>query len=279
MFKFFKLKESGSNPRTEIIAGITTFFTMAYIIFVNPDILSTTGMDRSGVAVATIIASVIGTLILGLVANVPYAAAPGMGLNAFFAFVVCGAMGFTWQEALAMVFICGIINIIITVTRIRKAIIKSIPHSLQNAVGGGIGLFIAYIGMKQAGFLVFQDTAPGITLGSQVVPALAEPWLPKNICKNIDESPVSFPPNRNASANVSVDDEKTVFTAPKPKQTKRNTFAAPAGFKKFLPIPPNSILARPMATTLPIMQTKIISNENMTLPIPPDTTPSTAIVL
>lgn len=155
MDKFFQLGEKKTTVRTEIIAGLTTFFTMAYIIFVNPAILSMTGMDRDGVFVATCLAAMIGTLIMGLFAHVPYAVAPGMGLNAFFTFTVCFAMGFAWQEALAMVFICGLINILITVTKVRKAIIKAIPRSLQAAIGAGIGLFIAYIGFKDAGFLKF----------------------------------------------------------------------------------------------------------------------------
>ncbi|NLM01729.1 MAG: NCS2 family permease, partial [Treponema sp.] len=160
MKKFFKLDENGTNVRTEVIAGITTFFTMAYIIFVNPNILSLTGMPWDGVFVATILAAVIGTLVMGLVANVPYAQAPGMGLNAFFTFTVCFALGFTWQQALALVFICGIINILITVTQIRKSIIKAIPKSLQYAIGGGIGLFITYIGIKSANFIKFTADAP-----------------------------------------------------------------------------------------------------------------------
>ena len=172
MEKFFKLKEHGTNVRTEIIAGITTFFTMAYIIFVNPSILSETGMSWDGVFAATIIAAVVGTLIMALVANVPYAVAPGMGLNAFFTYTVCMNLGFVWQEAMAMVFICGLINILITVTKIRKSIIKAIPKSLQLAVGGGIGLFIAYIGMKNAGFLSYGSTADGVTSGAAVVPSL-----------------------------------------------------------------------------------------------------------
>jgi len=155
MEKFFKLKENGTNVRTEIIAGLTTFFAMAYIIMVNPNMLSQADMPWGAVFLATIIASVIGTLVMGLVANVPYAQAPGMGLNAFFVFTVVFGLGFTWQEALAMVFICGIINILITVTKIRKLIIKAIPVSLQNAIGGGIGVFIAYIGIKNAGLLSF----------------------------------------------------------------------------------------------------------------------------
>ena len=171
--KFFKIKESGSNIRTEIIAGITTFFTMAYIIFVNPSILSESGMSWDGVFVATIIATVVGTLIMALVANVPYAVAPGMGLNAFFTYTVCFGLGFQWQEAMAMVFICGIINIIITVTKLRKSIIKAIPRSLQLAIGGAIGLFIAYIGIKNAGFLEYGATSEGVTTGVDIVPALA----------------------------------------------------------------------------------------------------------
>lgn len=155
MERFFKLKENGTSVSTEIVAGLTTFFAMSYIIFVNPAILSQTGMPWGAVFLATIIASVIGTLVMGLFANVPYAQAPGMGLNAFFTYTVCFGLGFSWQQALAMVFICGIINILITVTKVRKSIIKSIPVSLQNAIGGGIGIFIAYIGVKNAGLLQF----------------------------------------------------------------------------------------------------------------------------
>ncbi|NMB02129.1 MAG: NCS2 family permease [Firmicutes bacterium] len=160
MENFFKLKENGTNVRTEIIAGLTTFFAMAYIIMVNPDMLALSGMPWGAVFLSTIIASIIGTLVMGLYANVPYAQAPGMGLNAFFVFTVVFSLGFTWQEALAMVFICGVVNILITVTRVRKLIIKSIPESLQNAIGGGIGIFIAYIGFQNAGFLSFDAGIP-----------------------------------------------------------------------------------------------------------------------
>lgn len=155
MEKFFHLKENGTTVSTEIIAGLTTFFAMSYIIFVNPNMLSQTGMPFGAVFLATIFASVVGTLVMGLFANVPYAQAPGMGLNAFFTFTVVFALGFTWQEALAMVFLCGVVNILITVTKIRKSIIKAIPVSLQNAIGGGIGIFVAYIGLKNAGILQF----------------------------------------------------------------------------------------------------------------------------
>ncbi|MDX9870937.1 MAG: NCS2 family permease [Clostridia bacterium] len=155
MDKFFKLQENGTTVSTEVIAGFTTFFAMSYIIFVNPAILSQTGIPWGAIFMATIIAAAIGTLIMGLFANVPYAQAPGMGLNAFFTYTVVFALGFSWQQALAMVFLCGIINIILTVTKIRKSIIRAIPSGLQNAIGGGIGIFIAYIGIKNAGLLSF----------------------------------------------------------------------------------------------------------------------------
>ena len=179
MEKFFKLKENGTSVQTEIVAGITTFFAMAYIIMVNPAMLSQTGMPYGGVFLATIIASVIGTLVMGLIANVPYAQAPGMGLNAFFVYTVCFGLKFTWQQALAMVFICGVVNILITVTKVRKLIIKSIPESLQHAIGGGIGIFIAYIGIKNAGLLSF-TADPGtyqllgetVVADSSIVPAI-----------------------------------------------------------------------------------------------------------
>jgi AGZA family xanthine/uracil permease-like MFS transporter len=161
----FKLKENGTNVRTEAVAGVTTFFTMAYIIFVNPAILGLTGMPQGGIYVATILAAAIATLIMGLFANVPYAQAPGMGLNAFFTYTVCFSLNFHWTQALAMVFICGVINILITATQIRKTIIKAIPQSLQYAISGGIGLFIAYIGFKEARFLKFTSEAkPGAPL-------------------------------------------------------------------------------------------------------------------
>ena len=147
----FKLKENGTKVSTEIIAGLTTFFAMAYIIAVNPFYLSQAGMEWGAVFLATIISAIIGTLIMGLVANVPYAQAPGMGLNTFFVYTVCFALEFTWQQALSMVFICGILNILITVTKIRKVIIKSIPVSLQHAISGGIGIFVAYIGLLNVG--------------------------------------------------------------------------------------------------------------------------------
>ncbi len=158
----FNLKKNGTTVRTEIMAGLTTFFAMSYILFVNPNILGESGMPWGAVFLATIISSVIGTLIMGLVANVPYAQAPGMGLNAFFVYTVCFGLGFTWQQALSMVFICGLLNILITVTKVRKYIIKAIPLSLQNAIGGGIGLFVAYIGFLNVGFIDFSAGVPAL---------------------------------------------------------------------------------------------------------------------
>lgn len=155
----FKLRENHTNWHTEVIAGLTTFFAMSYILFVAPSTLALTGMPSQAVFLATIIASATGTLIMGLFANVPYALAPGLGLNAFFTYTVVAALGFSWQEALALVFLCGCINILITVTRVRKLIIGAIPTVLQHAIGGGIGIFVAYIGLKNAGFLQFTADA------------------------------------------------------------------------------------------------------------------------
>ena len=177
MEKFFKLKENGTTVGREIVAGLTTFFAMAYIIVVNPNTLSGRAggleeelMPWGAVFLATIIASIIGTLVMGLVANVPYAQAPGMGLNAFFVYTVCLGLGFTWQQTLSMVFICGLINILITVTKLRKFIIKSIPRSLQNAIGGGIGIFVAYIGFLNVGFVNFGSGVPAMaTLNTNVL--------------------------------------------------------------------------------------------------------------
>ena len=175
MKDFFALKEKNTTVRTEIVAGLTTFFTMAYIIFVNPGMLSATGMSFEGVFVATCLSAAVGTLIMALFANVPYAVAPGMGLNALFAYTVCLAGGFSWKQALSMVFICGLINIVITVTKLRKAIVKSIPESLQNAIGGAIGLFIAYLGLNNAGLISFTLTANetgSLVLNSGVTPGM-----------------------------------------------------------------------------------------------------------
>jgi len=150
MEKFFKLKEKGTDVKTEILAGLTTFLTMAYILAVNPGILSAAGMDFSKVFAATAIASAIATLVMSLAGNLPFALAPGMGLNAFLAFTVCGAMHKSWQFALTAVFVEGIIFLILTACNIREAIVNCIPANMKKAIGAGIGLFIAFIGMQNA---------------------------------------------------------------------------------------------------------------------------------
>jgi len=155
--KFFKFQEHNTNLRTEIIAGITTFLTMAYIIFVNPAILSDAGMDFGAVFVATVLAAVIGTLIMGLFANYPIALAPGMGLNAYFAYTVVLGGGYSWEVALGAVFISGVIFLILTLTKLRELIINSIPSSLKSAVAAGIGLFIAFIGLQGSGILISNE--------------------------------------------------------------------------------------------------------------------------
>jgi adenine/guanine/hypoxanthine permease len=152
--KYFKLEENGTTVRREIIGGITTFLTMAYIIFVNPAILSDAGMDFGGVFVATCLAAAIGTAIMGLWANYPIAMAPGMGLNAFFTYGVVLGMGYAWQVALGMVFVSGIVFVIISVLPIREWIINAIPRSLKMATAAGIGLFLGLIAMKNAGIVV-----------------------------------------------------------------------------------------------------------------------------
>ncbi|MBR8537404.1 NCS2 family permease [Carboxylicivirga sediminis] len=155
--KFFKLSENKTTVKTEIVAGITTFMTMAYILAVNPDILSATGMDKGALFTATAISAAIGTLVMALWAKLPFALAPGMGLNAFFAFGVCIGMGMSWQFALTAVFLEGILFILMTVFNIRELIINAIPGSIKNAISVGIGLFIAFIGMKNAGIIVAHD--------------------------------------------------------------------------------------------------------------------------
>ncbi|OCO99147.1 MULTISPECIES: NCS2 family permease [unclassified Ensifer] len=172
--RLFKLKEHQTTARTEVIAGITTFLTMSYIIFVNPDILSSTGMDRDAVFVATCIAAALGSAIMALVANWPIGMAPGMGLNAFFAFTVVAALGFTWQQALGAVFISGVIFLILTVTGVRSWLIAGIPHSLRSAIATGIGLFLGIIALKNAGIVV-DNPATLVGLGDlkQTGPLLA----------------------------------------------------------------------------------------------------------
>ena len=146
----FKLRENGTTVKTEIIAGVTTFMTMAYILAVNPNILSSTGMDHGAVFTATALAAFLGTLLMALFANYPFALAPGMGLNAYFAYTVVLGYGYSWQAALTAVFAEGIIFIVLSLTNVREAIFNSIPASLKSAVSVGIGLFIAFIGLQNA---------------------------------------------------------------------------------------------------------------------------------
>ena len=152
--RMFKLSENKTSFRTELLAGVTTFLTMCYIIIVNPMILSETGMDHGAVFVATCLAAAIGCLVMGIVANYPIALAPGMGLNAYFTYSVCMGMGVPWQTALAAVFVSGLVFIAISMFKIREAIVNAIPMSLKLAIGGGIGLFLALIALKNAGVIV-----------------------------------------------------------------------------------------------------------------------------
>ena len=154
MEKFFKLKENGTDVKTEIIAGITTFMTMAYILAVNPNILAEAGMDRGAVFTATAVAAFLGTALMALLANYPFALAPGMGLNAYFTYSVVLGMGYSWQTALTAVFVEGIIFIALSVTNVREAIFNAVPKNLKSAVSVGIGLFIAFIGLQNAKIVI-----------------------------------------------------------------------------------------------------------------------------
>ena len=162
--RLFKLQEHGTTVRTEVIAGVTTFLTMAYIMFVNPSILGDAGMPKGAVFVATCLIAALGTTIMGLYANYPIALAPGMGLNAYFAYVVVLGMGWPWQAALGAVFVSGCLFLLVTVTGLRELIIRGIPHSLRTAIAVGIGLFLALIALKSAG-IVAPSKATYITLG------------------------------------------------------------------------------------------------------------------
>jgi len=163
--KYFEFEKHGTNYRTEIIAGLTTFLAMAYILFVNTNLLSIAGLDSGAVFVATGLAAMIGTLIMGVLAKYPIALAPGMGLNAFFTFTVVLGMGIPWEHALAGVFLSGFIFFILTISKIRETIINAIPQGLKYAVGAGIGLFIAFIGLKSAGLIV-ANPATLVSLGA-----------------------------------------------------------------------------------------------------------------
>lgn len=156
--KWFKLKENHTTVRTEVVAGITTFMTMAYILAVNPSILSASGMDAQAVLIATALAAFIGTVSMALLANYPFALAPGLGLNAYFAYTVCGSMGYSWQIALFAVFVEGVIFIILSLTNVREAIFNAIPIQLKKGVSVGIGLFVAFIGLQNGGIVVNNDS-------------------------------------------------------------------------------------------------------------------------
>ena len=167
--RVFKLQEHGTTVRTELVAGLTTFLTMAYIIFVNPSILGDAGMPKDAVFVATCLIAALGTTIMGLYANYPIALAPGMGLNAYFAYVVVLNMGFTWQAALGAVFVSGCLFLLVTLLGLRGLIIRGIPHSLRYAITVGIGLFLALIALKSAG-IVTASPATFVTLGELHTP-------------------------------------------------------------------------------------------------------------
>ena len=152
--KYFKLSKHRTTVKTELMAGVTTFMTMAYILAVNPNLLSASGMDKTAVFIATCLASALGSILMAILANYPIALAPGMGLNAYFAFTVCGSMGISWQVALVAIFVEGLIFILLTLTNVREAIFNSIPLPLKHGVSAGIGLFIAFIGLQGANIVV-----------------------------------------------------------------------------------------------------------------------------
>ena len=156
--KMFKLKENNTTVKTEVLAGITTFMTMAYILAVNPSMLAAAGMDKTAVLMATCIASFIGTLAMAMLANYPFALAPGMGLNAYFAYTVCGAMGYDWKIALMAVFAEGLIFIVLSLTNVREAIFNAIPTTLKKGVSVGIGFFIAFLGLQDGHIVVNNDS-------------------------------------------------------------------------------------------------------------------------
>ena len=168
MEKFFKLKENNTDAKTEFIAGLTTFMTMAYILIVNPSILSAAGMDQGAVFTATALSAVIATLIMGLYAKLPFAQAPGMGLNAFFAYTIVIQMGYSFEFALTAVLLEGIILILLTIFNVREAIVDSIPKGIKNAISVGIGLLIALIGLEGAGIVVHTDGGTIVSLGNIV---------------------------------------------------------------------------------------------------------------
>ncbi len=172
--RYFKLREHGTDVRTELVAGVTTFVTMAYIIFVNPQMMASAGMDAGASFVATCLASMLACYLMGLYANWPVGLAPGMGLNAFFTFTVVADMGYSWQVALGAVFIAGVLFVVMSVTRLRRWMLDSIPIDMRIAMGAGVGLFIGFIGLKSGGIIAASD-ATFLTMGdlTQTGPLLA----------------------------------------------------------------------------------------------------------
>ena len=170
--RFFKLSEKGTTVRTEVIAGFTTFIALAYIMFVNPNILADAGVPKEAAIASTIWIAALSTMMMGVFANYPVALAPGMGLNAFFAYYVCGVLGLHWTVALGAVFFSGLLFLLLTISHVRQAIINAVPQNLRVAIGVGIGLFIAFVGLKGTG-LIISDQATFITLGSVTKPETA----------------------------------------------------------------------------------------------------------
>ena len=180
MDKFFKLKENQTSVKQEVIAGITTFVSMAYVFFLNPQILSQAGMSQLAVFIAAIIVAVFGTLLMGLYANVPFALAPGIGMQAYFTYTIVFGFGFKWQQALAIVFLVGMLDIVITLTHGRQAIVKAIPTELKAAIGGGLGVFVTYIGLKNAGFINF------VISGSNIISVNDKPYAGGTVKGGLD---------------------------------------------------------------------------------------------
>src|SRR6056300_1297466 len=168
--KIFQLEKNNTTVKTELVAGFTTFITMAYIIFVNPQMMSSTGMDQGASFVGTCLAAAIACILMGIYANWPIGLAPGMGLNAFFTFTVVGEMGYTWEVALGAVFIAGILFFIMSITSLRRWMLESIPINLRIAMGAGVGLFIGFIGLKNGGIIV-ANGATFLSLGDFTNPS------------------------------------------------------------------------------------------------------------
>ena len=179
--RLFKLKKNKTTVSTEFIAGLTTFMAMSYIIFVNPQVLSQTGMSYEAVYGATILTSAIATLFIALYANVPYAQSAGIGLGSLFTYTMCGSLGYTWQQSLAIVYLCGLINLVITITSLRKRILKAIPDFMQEAITVGIGLFITYVGLINAGLIEFGSDSIKNGFAQNVIPQIANITKPEVI--------------------------------------------------------------------------------------------------